>query len=71
MDLANCFLIDAVAENEEAVANMIIVNTTAINFLEFDASIYDYLDALSDANIEPYEHLQGIEEELLLNLSCH
>lgn len=59
------FLIDAPAEDAQKINQMIVVNTTAINWLEFNADIYDYLDALSDANIDPCGHLQNIQEQLI------
>jgi hypothetical protein len=59
------FLIDAPAQDAEQINRMIVVNSTAINWLEFDADIFDYFDALSDANIDPYEHLQNIQEQLV------
>jgi hypothetical protein len=59
------FLIDSDAQDAESVKKMIVVNTCAINWLEFDADIMDYLDALSDASIDPYEHLQDVQEQLI------
>ena len=71
MEIIDCLLIDADMDRPESIDKMILVNTTAINFLEFNASIYDYLDALSEAEIDPYEHLQNIEHQLLFDSSCH
>jgi hypothetical protein len=71
MNLTNILLVEASVDDDESVNKMIIVNTAAINFLEFNASIYDYLDALSDARVDPYEHLQNIEHQLLFDSSCH
>lgn len=71
METIDYLLIDPNMDRPESVDKMIFVNTTAINFLEFDASIYDYLDALSEAGIDPYDHLQNIEHQLLLDSSCH
>jgi len=71
MEIIDYLLIDADMDRPENIDKMILVNTTAINFLEFNASIYDYLDALSEAEIDPYEHLQNIEYQLLFDSSCH
>lgn len=62
------FFIDAPVEDSDTVNKMIVVNSCAINFLEFDADIYDYLDALSDADINPYEHLADIQSQIMNEL---
>jgi hypothetical protein len=66
--LADLLLIDAPLHDSESVGKMIIVNSAAINFLEFDADIYDYLDALSDTNIDPYEHLENIQQQIITEI---
>jgi len=64
-DASDIFLVDADICEPSSVDLMIIVNTAAINFLEFDGDIYDYLDALSDTGIDAREHLKGLHEILL------
>lgn len=64
-DASDIFLIEADIRDTSEVESMIIVNSAAINFLEFDASIYDYLDALSDAKIDVHNHLMQLHEVLL------